>query len=43
VSWWASTHDEIGLVSRANAIRVAATGVPVVAAAGVAANIGVAT
>ena len=26
VSWWGSTHDEIGLVSRTNAIRVAATG-----------------
>jgi hypothetical protein len=43
VSWWGSTHDEIGLVSRTNAMRVAATGRRVVVAASFVADIGVAT
>ncbi len=42
-SWWGSTHVEIGRVSRTNAIRVAATGGRVGVAAGVVADIGVAT
>jgi hypothetical protein len=42
VSWWGSSHDEIGLVSHTNAIRVAATGGRVVTAASVVADIGVA-
>jgi hypothetical protein len=35
VSWWGSVHDEIGLVIRTDAIRVAATGGRVVVAADV--------